>query len=308
MRDYGRVYAKFWTSDDIRELSDDGRLLALYLLTSPHGNLAGVFYLPDGYAAEDMKWTPERVAKAFEELSRNPFARRCERTKWVWVCKYLTWNPPENPNQLKAARKIAANLPAKCSWRSEFQRSFASMMGDVAPPEQKSLGTLPQGSATQEQYKDQDQDQEQYQEQKQEQDASRAPHPPSAEGNGRLNGANGKHHANGHAAPPESDEPRTFKLIKAMFPARSGSHRWADALDAYREQLKLGYTEQQMLEGVKRYAAYCKAENIEGQVSVQSARVFFGPNRGFLEPWESSKRMSAAERWMREQEAKDAQH
>ncbi|MBB3213441.1 hypothetical protein FHW67_002733 [Herbaspirillum sp. Sphag1AN] len=33
MRDYGKVYTAFWSSEDIRDLSEDGRMLALYLMT-----------------------------------------------------------------------------------------------------------------------------------------------------------------------------------------------------------------------------------------------------------------------------------
>lgn len=33
MRDYGKVHTSFWISDDMRRISDDARLLALYLLS-----------------------------------------------------------------------------------------------------------------------------------------------------------------------------------------------------------------------------------------------------------------------------------
>src|SRR5690348_16975589 len=125
MRDYGRVYTRFWSSDEIRSLTDDGKLLALYLLTSEHTTLVGVIRLPDGYASEDLKWVPERVREGFRELFRIGFANRCETTKWVWVRKFLEWNAPENPNQWKAARKIVTQIPVNCAWVSEFQRVFA---------------------------------------------------------------------------------------------------------------------------------------------------------------------------------------
>jgi len=133
VRDYGRVYTAFWSSHDIRTLSDDGRLLALYLLTSPHTTIIGVFRLPDGYACEDLQWTPERVRKGFVELFNKGFSNRCETTKWVWICKFLEWNAPENPNQWKAARKIAAQIPDVCSWKSEFSREF-SLATDESKP------------------------------------------------------------------------------------------------------------------------------------------------------------------------------
>ena len=92
----------FWSSSDMRSLSEDARALALYLLTCPHGTIAGVFRLPDGYACEDLQWCSERVSEGFSELFAKGFANRCETTKWVWIRKHFEWNSPENPNQKKS--------------------------------------------------------------------------------------------------------------------------------------------------------------------------------------------------------------
>lgn len=123
MRDYGRVHSTFWCSPTIAAMGDDGKMLALYLMTCSHNTIAGVFRLPDGYIAEDMGWNSERVSKGFAELSRNGFAERCHETKWVWVIKHLEWNPPENPNQWKAAGKVCHTIPETCSWRNRFLES-----------------------------------------------------------------------------------------------------------------------------------------------------------------------------------------
>jgi hypothetical protein len=142
MRDYGRVFSTFWTSEDTRALSDDGKILALYLLTGPHGTIAGVFRLPDGYVIEDVRWEVPRVRQGFAELFRNRFANRCETTHWVWINKFLTWNRPENPNQWTAARKIADQVPAHCAWKAEFTRVFARAAGDPPPLKKNRSGTL----------------------------------------------------------------------------------------------------------------------------------------------------------------------
>ncbi|ECC6875960.1 Ig domain-containing protein [Salmonella enterica subsp. enterica] len=88
MRDYGKVNSSFWTSESIRSLSDDGRMLSLYLLTSPHANMTGCFRLPDGYVCEDLQWDKNRVSEGFEELSRNGFAIRDKATRWVLIPGY----------------------------------------------------------------------------------------------------------------------------------------------------------------------------------------------------------------------------
>lgn len=106
MRDYGKVYTAFWTSEDARALSEDGRTLALYLLTCPHGNMIGCFRLTNAYAADDLSWDVERVSKGFAELSAKGYAYRCNRSFWVVINRYLKWNQFENPNVGKAAGKL----------------------------------------------------------------------------------------------------------------------------------------------------------------------------------------------------------
>jgi len=133
MRDYGKVYGRIWESADFRALSDDGRMLVMYLLTCQHGTISGAFRLPDGYVCEDMGWDAERVSKGFANLSEKGFANRCETTKWVWIVKFLQWNPPENPNQRKAAVKQALGVPENCSWRSSFMATCGQSLGIENP-------------------------------------------------------------------------------------------------------------------------------------------------------------------------------
>jgi hypothetical protein len=112
VRDYGRVYSSFWQSPEMRALPEDARALALYLLTTPHGNLIGCFRLPEAYAAEDLQWEPGRVAEGFARLVESGFVTRDEATKWLHITKFLKWNAFENPNVAKAAHKAFDQVPA----------------------------------------------------------------------------------------------------------------------------------------------------------------------------------------------------
>ena len=160
MRDYGKVHTSYWTSTTIRSMTEDGRTLAMYLLTCPHGTIAGVFRLPDGYACEDLQWDEKRVQEGFAELLANGFANRCETTKWVWVTKHLEWNQPENPNQRKAVAKIATQVPAECAWNLDFMRVCGKFWGAETPAEAKGLETVKQPFLNQEQEQEQEQEQD----------------------------------------------------------------------------------------------------------------------------------------------------
>jgi uncharacterized phage protein (TIGR02220 family) len=160
MRDYGKVHTSFWTSSTVREMSEDGRTLAFYLLSCPHGTIAGVARIPDGYACEDLKWSAERVRAAFIELDAHAFARRCEATAWVWIQNYLEWNPLENPNQRKAARKVADQVPPTCVWVKDFNSSCGPLFElNPAPlpnPSGTVTGTLSKPFRNQEQEQEQE--------------------------------------------------------------------------------------------------------------------------------------------------------
>lgn len=156
MRDYGKVHTSFWSSPTITSMSEDARMLAMYLITAPHSTIAGVFRLPNGYVCEDLKWDAARVEKGFSELLAKGYANRCETTKWVWVCKHLEWNKPENPNQCKSAAKIAMSIPDECAWKPDFMRVSGPLLGIEWVAPLKPCETLAKPFLNQEQEQEQD--------------------------------------------------------------------------------------------------------------------------------------------------------
>jgi len=158
MRDYGKVHTSFWTSATTRGMTESARTLALYLITSPHSTIAGVFRLPDGYVCEDLQWSAERVSEGFAELLAKGFANRCETTKWVWVCKHLEWNPPENPNQRKSALKIAVSVPDECVWKQAFMRVSGPSLGFEPTESPNPSETVTEPLLNQEQEQEQEQE------------------------------------------------------------------------------------------------------------------------------------------------------
>ncbi len=141
MREYGKVYTAFWQDPSMRALSEDARTLALYLLTCPHGNLIGLFRLPDAYVSDDLQWTMQRVSKGFAELFRKGFCQRDEGTNMLVIPKFVKWNAFENPNVAKNAAKVfdsAISGDAKAICAS----SLLKYGGTLPEPFRKALETL----------------------------------------------------------------------------------------------------------------------------------------------------------------------
>ena len=108
---YTRVESRFWQDEKMRTVSDDARYLMLYLLTSPHRNIVGFYFLPSPYACFDLGWDEKRFMKALQELLSAGLIRYDKQVHVVLVKNYLKHNPLENPNQVKSAIEKIKEIP-----------------------------------------------------------------------------------------------------------------------------------------------------------------------------------------------------
>ncbi|MFI7783490.1 replication protein [Citrobacter amalonaticus] len=78
-----------------------------------------------------------------------------------------------------------------------------------------------------------------------------------------------------------------FETAWQAYPKRAGGNSKSAASKAWKARLKDGVKPEDMLAGVKRYAAYVKATGSVGTQFVKQAATFFGPDRHFEEPWQT---------------------
>ena len=122
---FRKLYPRIWRHAEFRRLDQAGQLLALYCLTGPQSNRAGLFTFSPGTAAEDLG-IPTRALHA-------RMARVCEVFGWrfdaearvLFVPSWWTWNPPENPNVLRAAFKDVRDVPATALLQSFLEGTAA---------------------------------------------------------------------------------------------------------------------------------------------------------------------------------------
>lgn len=120
MRDYGVVRVRFWAWAKRRKLSLRARDLALYLLTSPHGNSLGCFRLPMAYLCDDLGEEPKRIAEALVELNNVGFLERDEDDGWTWIRDFLEHNPIPNANVGKSVGKMLEQVPSEVPFYLEL--------------------------------------------------------------------------------------------------------------------------------------------------------------------------------------------
>lgn len=149
MREYGQVQSAFWQSTDAQAFSDHGKLLALYLLTGPHANGIGCYWLPNGYITADLDWASKDVEAAFVELSgnglgngsTNGFAYRFEGV--VFIPKFLKWNKIANPN-VASARFAEFDALSNTEAKRRAARAMLEFCSHWSEPQRKTLETVAQ--------------------------------------------------------------------------------------------------------------------------------------------------------------------
>ena len=274
-----QIQSGFWTHPDIRSLSVHGKLLAAYLLTCRHANGIGCFYLPAGYVEADLIWLSETVSKGFAELFDNGVLKRCERTEFAFIPNFLRWNPIANGNVAKARYNELLDIPKDLSYFNELLKS-CNRFGNHWP---NGFEALSKRYGKQDPHPDPDPDPD--------------PEP------GRSPSARPPARTRPDARPPSPD----LDHLKSLYPERAGAQPWSRALRAANAQIKDGATWEELLDGVSRYAVYCRETGKVGTEFVMQAATFLGPECHFRQPWrppptESEQRLrdniAAAERAM----------
>ena len=116
MRAFSLVTPQLWignTGKALRAYPADVRELAIYLVTGPHHDMYGYYYLPVETASLDMGRSPRVIANGFQTLEALGFCAYDVATSWVWVlemAKYQLRLPllPRDYRAVAAARWYAA--------------------------------------------------------------------------------------------------------------------------------------------------------------------------------------------------------
>ncbi len=168
MAKYRPIDTRIWNDRKFLSLSQDGRMLWLFLLTSPSTlAIPGVIVAGEASIAEQLGWDAKRLRERFRELFQRGLAIKVEG-RLVWLCNATKYQPPANPNVVKGWSKCWDDVP-ECGlkhdvWQAlkvackSWDRTFAKQF---AEPFRHGSANGSGNGYTQ----DQDQDQEQEQEQ-----------------------------------------------------------------------------------------------------------------------------------------------
>ena len=108
---YRKIFTQIWQDEKFQRLDSDSQILFFYVLTSPHSNAIGLYYLPEPYIQADLRWNKERVSKGLTKLLQGGLISYDKSSKLILVTNFLKYNPIDNKNLLICAIKILQALP-----------------------------------------------------------------------------------------------------------------------------------------------------------------------------------------------------
>lgn len=171
MARFRKIDPRIWNDAKFSALSNEAKLLFLYLLTSPQMTLLGAIPLRASGVAEELQIDQKRYAIRFAELSSAGIAEYDERGLF-WVKNFLRYNAPDNPKvviswassldllpECPLLGKVLKSARDHCLSRGAgFEKAFLDGVG-------KRIGYgpengIPYGMANKEQEKEQEQEQE----------------------------------------------------------------------------------------------------------------------------------------------------
>ena len=142
---YRKVSVQMWNDKKFRELSDDGKLVFIFVLTHPHmSSIGGMRGTIEGLSAE-LKWTLKRFAEAFGEAISMDMIRCDKEACLIILPNFIKHNQPESPNVIKSWARAFDEMPesplkfelfqclmeASGTFTEPFSKAFESLCKDI---------------------------------------------------------------------------------------------------------------------------------------------------------------------------------
>lgn len=130
MRDYGKVSPQFWigkTGRDLKAQGPEALIVSMYLLTNPHANMIGMYYLPVVYIAHETGLGLEGAWKGLRRGVEVGFCHYDDASEVVWVPEMATYqiavSLKANDNRCVGIQKEYDAQP-KNAFLSEFYEKY----------------------------------------------------------------------------------------------------------------------------------------------------------------------------------------
>ncbi len=150
MSEFSKIFRDFWImplGKKIRNCELEGKALAFYLMTSPHTNMTGIYYLPLPLAAHEIGIPSKGVQRGLEALIKIGFCSYDVETEYVWIHDMATSQLgalKRNDNRVKYVNCLFRKLP-KLSFLTDFYEKYRDLLHLELPKKINLSETLSKG-------------------------------------------------------------------------------------------------------------------------------------------------------------------
>lgn len=117
MAHYRKIDVRIWNDAKFNSLSNNARLIFLFLITHPQMTALGAMRTtPQGLAAE-LQMEPEAFGEAFREVLAKALAKHDRDACCIWLPNFLKYQSAESPNVLKNWSRQLEYIP-ECNLKS----------------------------------------------------------------------------------------------------------------------------------------------------------------------------------------------
>jgi hypothetical protein len=141
VRDYAKVAPTFWTGTTgkaLRKAGPEAVIVGMYLMTSPHANMIGVYHCPISYISIDTGLTIEGASKGLLSAIEADFCTYDEASEYVLVHEFAAYQvgaelDPKDKRVQGVINELAKVPKNKC-WQG-FRARYAVPFHLPIPPQ-----------------------------------------------------------------------------------------------------------------------------------------------------------------------------
>ena len=111
MARYRKIDVRMWNDRKFRELSDNGKLAFILLLTHPDTTQIGTIRTRVSNLADELGWQRDAMSHAIKEVTLNGMIDADEKAGLIVINNFLKYNAPSSPNAFKSWCELIDLMP-----------------------------------------------------------------------------------------------------------------------------------------------------------------------------------------------------
>lgn len=111
MARYRKIDVRMWNDRKFRELSDNGKLAFILLLTHPDTTQIGTIRTRVSNLADELGWQRDAMSHAIQEVTLNGMIDADEKAGLMVINNFLKYNAPSSPNAFKSWCEMIDLMP-----------------------------------------------------------------------------------------------------------------------------------------------------------------------------------------------------